>query len=56
MVFSPMSPGKKYVIGSIARAHLLALQALAGVARVEPLDPFAAFVAGMSEPSWTRGD
>jgi hypothetical protein len=43
---------KKYVIASIARAHLLALEALAGVARIQPLDPFAAFVAGLSSPTF----
>jgi hypothetical protein len=42
---------KKYAVASIARAHLLALEALAGLARREPLDPFAAFVAGLALPS-----
>ena len=39
---------KRYVVAQLARAHLLALEALLHLAGDTPLDPFAAFIAGMS--------
>jgi hypothetical protein len=47
---------KTYGVAALARAHLLVLEALAGVGKVESLDPFAAFVAGLSLPTFTTPD
>jgi hypothetical protein len=45
------SDEKKYALASTARAHLLALEALFRAGSETPLDPFAAFVAGMAVPT-----
>jgi hypothetical protein len=42
---------KPYVIPQLARAHLLALQALLGLEPGTTVDPFTAFVAGLATPS-----
>ena len=42
---------KRYVVAQLARAHLLTVEALLSVYDEDHLDPFAAFVAGMSTPS-----
>jgi hypothetical protein len=45
------SDEKRYVVAQLARAHLMATEALLRVGRDTPLDPFAAFVAGLSVPT-----
>jgi hypothetical protein len=42
---------KRYVVAQLARAHLLTVEALLSVYDEDHLDPFAAFVAGLSTPS-----
>jgi len=44
---------KRYVVAQLARAHLLTLEALLRVGLETSLDPFAAFVAGLSVPVFT---
>jgi hypothetical protein len=41
---------KRYVIGQLARAHLLAVDALAALAEPSPPDAFDAFLAGLGRP------
>ena len=42
---------KRYVVAQLARAHLLTVEALLTLHDGQELDPFAAFVAGLSTPS-----
>jgi hypothetical protein len=43
--------GKKYAVALVARAHLQAVQSLLAIGAGESLDPFTAFVAGLSTPT-----
>jgi hypothetical protein len=47
---------KGYALANLARAHVVVLQVLLAVGKEPALDPFAAFIAGMSVPSYTTPD
>jgi hypothetical protein len=46
------SDEKAYALANLARAHAVVLQVLLAVGKETSLDPFAAFVAGLTTPTF----